>query len=331
MRDYASEMANEVAMEWNGESAYENWEGENAFLRFLHRHPSLGNIARRTASAGLAATCQEARQAARFVCNRGQQAISQFEDSHEGEGEWLPESDHEAGDHEATLEAIMEHLGQSAATAKTEGESFAFLAPLASMALKRFAPGLTARVGQTLTRGIAGMARNLRGNPRSQPLVRALPGIVRNAASTLGRAASSGQMVSPRTAAQVLARTARGTLGNPASVMRAMQRSRSIDRRLHAPRRWRPAAPPAYGPGMYGPPYDDDPGLDPSTAGMDPGFDPGMAGDDPGFDPSMTGMDPAGDLGPMDGDDGMSGDFDQEFSYEGEGEAGGGCSCCARR
>lgn len=146
-------------------------------------------------------------------------------------------------DHEVA--ALMEHLASSAAEADNEEERFAFLAPLAPLALKALAskglplaakllPRLGRAVAPHLTRGIQGIARSLAQNPQSKNLIRTLPAIARNTTTQLVKQAAAGRPVTPQTAVQTLARQANSTISNPARLVNAYKQSRTLDRRYHA-------------------------------------------------------------------------------------------------
>src|SRR5256714_9744241 len=102
------------------------------------------------------------------------------------EGEWEEEGEWEG---EAILspirrvypDAMMEHFGHAAATARSEAEAEAFigaLIPLAARLLPRVAPAII-RSSPALLRGVANVTRTLRANPATRPLVRTVPTIVR--------------------------------------------------------------------------------------------------------------------------------------------------------
>jgi hypothetical protein len=138
---------------------------------------------------------------------------------------------------------VMEHFGHAMTEAESETEAEAFLpflAPLAFKALgaiaKRAAPRLlkaVRRVAPRLARGSSRVLRTLRRDPRTRPLVRMLPTIVRRTAADVVRDTQRGRPVSPQRAAQQLAGRTQQVLTSPQQVVRAYQRSRALDRRYH--------------------------------------------------------------------------------------------------
>jgi hypothetical protein len=191
-----------------------------------------------------------AMKAARAALAQGGGTGAELEFEFEFESEWeaSPQSfvesflSHEAGP-SATL---MEHLGHAAAEAESNGESFAFLAPLLPLALKalplaakalpKFLPkaaSLISKVAPKLIKGVNAVARTLRTNPVSKPLVRALPKVVQQTAADLARQVAAGKTITPQTAAQTLAKQTAQVLGNPQSVVQCVRRSQAIDRRFH--------------------------------------------------------------------------------------------------
>ena len=175
-------------------------------------------------------------------------------------GSWLPQQEYEA---EYEMERgwevnplrrihpaeLMEHLGHEAARTDSEAEAEAFLGaliPLAARLAPRVAPAI-ARVAPNLIRGIAGVARTLRGSPQTRPLVRALPQVVRQTTASLARRAQQGQPVSPQTAVRTLARQTSRVLGSPRAAVQAYRKSKALDRRFHAACGPRPARPAAVG------------------------------------------------------------------------------------
>jgi hypothetical protein len=149
-------------------------------------------------------------------------------------------------------EALMEHLGHSAAEAETEEEAEAFIGALARVAsgaarlgagaarlgsvggrLGSVAGRVTRGVVPQLTRGATNVARTLRRSPVTRPLVRTLPNIMRRTTRSLAQQARSGQPVTPQAARRTLARQTARVIGSPRRAVQAYRRSRSLDRRFH--------------------------------------------------------------------------------------------------
>lgn len=191
-----------------------------------------------------------AMKAARAALAQGGGTGAELEFELESESEWeaSPQSfvqsflAHEAGP-SATL---MEHLGHAAAEAESNGESFAFLAPLLPLALKALplaakalpkilpkAASMISKVAPKLIKGVNAVAKTLRTNPVSKPLVRALPKVVQQTAADLARQVAAGQKITPQTAARTLAKQTAQVLGSPQAVVQCVRRSQAIDRRFH--------------------------------------------------------------------------------------------------
>jgi hypothetical protein len=142
--------------------------------------------------------------------------------------------------------ALMEHLGHRAAEAPSRAEAEALLgalAPLAARAVPQ-AAGAIMRSAPQLTRGLAGIARALRSDPATRPLIRTVPRIMRSTAGSLARQAASGQPVTGRAAVGALADQAARTLASPQRAMAAWQQSRVLDRAYH--QQVRPPAGPGF-------------------------------------------------------------------------------------
>jgi hypothetical protein len=131
--------------------------------------------------------------------------------------------------------ALMEHMGHAATEAETEAEAEAFigaLVPLAARLIPRVAPTIM-RAAPQLIRGVSSVARTLRANPATRPLVRALPTIVRRTTADVARRASRGQPVTTHWAVRDLARQTARVLGSPDETVRVLRRAQVADRRHH--------------------------------------------------------------------------------------------------
>lgn len=245
--------------EWAGESEA-TFESEQFFQE-------LSQAARR--GAPLSSLQRLAMASARAALSAGG-APDSFDGAHfMGQSEYEYEGNFEAGyESEAEVEmeqalhymqqvpsaALMEHLGHAAAEAETEGESFAFLAPLIPLAMKalplaakalplatklatkQILPRLASNVMRNvpnMVRSLQGVARTLRSNPRTRPLVRTLPTVARRATADLTRLAASGRRVTPQTAARAVARQTARVIGSPQQAVRAFQDSRALDKSFH--------------------------------------------------------------------------------------------------
>jgi hypothetical protein len=131
----------------------------------------------------------------------------------------------------------MEHYGHAAAMAESEAEAEAFLFPLVPLAAKLLLPKVgklvMRRVGPRLIRGVLRAGRQLRTDPRTRPLVRVLPSIVRQTVAQVGQTAQTGAPISPQLATNALARRTQTVLSDPQRAVAAYRRSRRLDRRYH--------------------------------------------------------------------------------------------------
>jgi hypothetical protein len=228
------------------ESPIHEYEGEaEAFFESVaeaarngSRHQALARLAMRAARAALT------------------------EGAGEGEGEWEYQADNEweaspAAFHQsymageaAPAATLMEHLGHAAAEAESNGESFAFLAPLLPLALKALplaakgiggiaskllpkAASMVTKVAPKLLKGVQGVAKTLRANPATKPLVQAIPKVVQRTTADLARQVASGRPITQKTAVRALARQTAQVLGNPQAVLQTVQRAKSVDRNFH--------------------------------------------------------------------------------------------------
>ena len=142
---------------------------------------------------------------------------------------------------------MMEHLGHAAAEAESNGEAFAFLAPLLPMALKalpliakkigaKVLPRVVAAVTKAapkLIKGLDGAAKVLRTNPATKQLVRTLPNVVRQTTGEIARQLDAGNPVNAEKALQLLAKQMADILGNPSKCMNAVTVAKKADARVH--------------------------------------------------------------------------------------------------
>ena len=169
---------------------------------------------------------------------------SEYEEELEGEyeleGEWEGEYEDEAEGMANPLrrvypDAMMEHLGHAAAEAETEAEAEAFIGALVPLAagLARSAAPHVARSTPQLVRGLSTVARTLRRNPTTRPLVRVLPTIASRTTHSLARHVAHGRPVTPRQAVRTLAGQTAAVLSNPRMRSQVVRRSRAMDRKYH--------------------------------------------------------------------------------------------------
>jgi hypothetical protein len=178
--------------------------------------------------------------AARAALARGLSTIPPLAE-YEYESEWEYESEAEAEGFVNPIrrvypDAMMEHFGHAAATARSEAEAEAFigaLIPLATRIIPRVAP-MVMRAAPGLLRGVASVTRTLRRNPATRPLVRTVPTIVRRTVADINRQSAGGRrQVSPQQAVQTLARQTQRVLCSPQQAQAALRRNAAIDRSYH--------------------------------------------------------------------------------------------------
>ena len=141
---------------------------------------------------------------------------------------------------------MMEHLAHGAAEAESDGEAFAFLAPLLPMAMKalplmaKFGAKALPKIASTVMRaapklikGMQGVAKTLRTNPASRPLVRALPNVVRRTTADLAQQIARGNPINAQAAVRALAKNTANVLSDPRNVVRAVNAAKQGDYRFH--------------------------------------------------------------------------------------------------
>jgi hypothetical protein len=171
----------------------------------------------------------------------------------EGEGEWETSPAHYreafSNGEAAPSATLMEHLGHAAAEAESNGEAFAFLAPLLPLALKalplatkalgmgtKLLPKVASTVARSapkIIRGLNGAAKTLRANPVTRPLIRSLPQVVRRTTADLAKQIASGAPVTPQTAVRTLAKQTAQVIGDPKTALNSIQRSLAVDGCFH--------------------------------------------------------------------------------------------------
>jgi hypothetical protein len=132
-------------------------------------------------------------------------------------------------------DALMEHLGHAAATARGEAEAEAFigaLVPLAARLIPRAAPTIM-RAAPSLIRAATGATQVLRRHPTFRPLVRTMPTVVRRTAASIAQQAAQGRPVTPQTAVRTLAQHTARVMSSPRQSVQAYQRSCALDRQYH--------------------------------------------------------------------------------------------------
>jgi hypothetical protein len=77
------------------------------------------------------------------------------------------------------------------------------------------------------------VARTLRRNPTTRPLVRVLPTIASRTAHSLARHVAHGQAITPRQAVRTLAGQTAAVLSSPRTRSQVVRRARALDRNYH--------------------------------------------------------------------------------------------------
>jgi hypothetical protein len=137
-------------------------------------------------------------------------------------------------------QVLGEYLAAQAAASESESEAEAFSGVAAYAALAPRDRRDLEMMLPALLRGAATITRLLRGNRRSRPAVRLMPGIVDGAARTIIRRAATGQPVGPVEVGQALGAATSRVLGSGAArsaVMRRHARGLARARRRYHGRR----------------------------------------------------------------------------------------------
>jgi len=178
--------------------------------------------------------------------------LGESESEFESEGEYESEFEGEISPiRKIYPDAMMEHLGELAAESETEQEAAEHFLPLIGMAASKLLPVVAkavvplakkalprmakavSRVTPQLTKGVGKIARGLHRNPRTRPLLRAVPTIARRTVGTIAKHAAKGRRVTPRVAVRTLAHQTRKVLGMPRHRRHALRRHHALERRLH--------------------------------------------------------------------------------------------------
>ena len=246
------EFEEEYEFEFEGDPEFEEEsevEGESEAEEFFGRvarlssrpGPSgalerIGVAAARGALQGLGAGAADPRRAivADLAVDGAPHGRTNGAPAHDGEPDWSVEPAMPGGN-ETRADSAMEHLGHAASVTMSEPEAEAFvgaLVPLAARVVPRAAPILV-RAAPELISGAARIARTLRRNPRTRPMVRVLPSIITQTAAQLARQSSDGRPVTPQKAVTALASQAARILSSPEQCARAWKRSKALDRGFH--------------------------------------------------------------------------------------------------
>ena len=92
------------------------------------------------------------------------------------------------------------------------------------LTVKTVAPGIASASGR--------IAQSMTTTPASRQLIKVLPTIVERTAATLKRKAEKGKPITRRTAARVMTKQARRTLGSPTRLARALAKNATAKRKL---------------------------------------------------------------------------------------------------
>ena len=150
---------------------------------------------------------------------------SEFESESEAENEisTRPVSEHEA---------LAEMMAEAASNASGEGEAEAMVgAAVVTVLSPRDRRALSALLPDLL-RGTAVLTRILRRHPRTRPLVKTVPAIMRRSVRHLKRRAAAGRPITRRAAARTTAREVRRIIGSPRLVRASLTRNRRTSRTM---------------------------------------------------------------------------------------------------
>jgi hypothetical protein len=133
----------------------------------------------------------------------------------------------------------MAHLAVRAERAQSEAEAEAFIGALVPMAAKLIprAAKLISRNAPTLVKGASRIVRQLRRNPQTRRMVRALPVVLQRTAQSLADQAANGRDIDATTVVRTLG-TMTGRVLGPRRRRRAIRAVNHWDRRWHRRARW---------------------------------------------------------------------------------------------
>jgi len=232
--EYEDELEYELEGEFEGEAESEAFFGKLAGLaKRAIASPALRKLAMRGAKAALGGLNMPPGAVGALGHVATLLTESEEEGEYEGEYELNPVR-------KVYPDAMLEHLGHAATEAETEGEAFAFLAPLVPLAAKavmKLAPkaiGMLAKSTPKLVRGLTNVGKTLYRNPSTRPLMRVLPSVAKRTVNAIAKQVAHGRPVSATSAVRTLARQTARALGHPHQSVKAYQRSKALDRRFHA-------------------------------------------------------------------------------------------------
>lgn len=249
--ELAHELEHEASAASAHEAAHEQEAEHEAFFNHLSAMAERSGRSQALRRIALAA----ARQALRTQPAPPPGIEGEFEQEYEA----LGESEYEAMlkvKTPAQVDAMLEHLGHTAAEAANEQEAaehFLPLIPLAAKALlpmagkliaplakkaigtlaTKVAPQIIKNVAPTLTRAVSNVTRTLFRSPTARPLLHAMPKIARSTVAQIAQRASRGLPVNRQVALRTLAQNTYRTLSNPRSLVNSYQRSLRADRWHH--------------------------------------------------------------------------------------------------
>ena len=93
------------------------------------------------------------------------------------------------------------------------------------------------RATPSLVRGLAAVARSLRSNPNTKPLVRTLPEVMRRTAASIAHQSAQGRPVTPQAAVRTLAQQTAKVVSDPREATQAYRKSRAADQQHHRKQR----------------------------------------------------------------------------------------------
>jgi hypothetical protein len=221
MYEYEYELESQPEFEWEFESEF---EGE-AIVRQVQ------NVARHMPMARLG---QLVARAALYPAAGSPGPQSEYEDEFEGELEAELNPVRRIY-RDAEAKALMEHLGHAATVTRSEAEAEAFigaLIPMATRILPQIGSAVSRAVPQ-LIRGATNVVRQLRRNPVTRPLVRALPGIIQQTTANIAGQYARGEQVTPSSMLRTFAGEASRVLSNPRRCIRIIHQSNRLDRNYH--------------------------------------------------------------------------------------------------
>lgn len=162
----------------------------------------------------------------------GSMLEGEFEDEFEYEDEYEDEYEYESP---VPVNPAAELMAAVASEARNDAEAEAMAGAATLLSISPADRAELRRVLPYMVRGTAVLTKVLRSRPETRPAVRVVPEIVRRTSHKLAQRASTGQPVTRKAAARVMATQTRKVLGTPKTCVRAVQTNQRAARAAAQP------------------------------------------------------------------------------------------------